>query len=242
MARSKSAWGRSVYKRIGKAWQQGGASLIAARALRWARGGWRRFGRRSDQDGAAFDAAYGVKTCGDVRLSSLDIENPVWTQGEAYEPSCPIRVRQLLRYMDIAHSEYTFIDFGCGKGRVLLLASELPFRRVVGVDLAPELCDIARANVEAFRPYARCRQLDVVCDDALAFALPPVPSVYYLYNPFGRPLVTKLAERVERSLRQTPRDVIVVYETPLYDDVWVMPSLAPGPRIAGTATYRSRAT
>jgi tRNA G46 methylase TrmB len=33
-----------------------------------------------------------------------------------------------------AYSQYTFIDVGSGKGRVLFVAAEYPFRKVIGVE------------------------------------------------------------------------------------------------------------
>ena len=39
--------------------------------------------------------------------------------------------------------DYTFLDIGSGKGRVLMLASDAPFRHIVGVELSPALTAIA---------------------------------------------------------------------------------------------------
>lgn len=45
----------------------------------------------------------------------------------------------------------TFIDIGCGEGRVLLMAAEHGFRKIIGIDLAADLCLTARGNVERYR-------------------------------------------------------------------------------------------
>jgi 2-polyprenyl-3-methyl-5-hydroxy-6-metoxy-1,4-benzoquinol methylase len=45
----------------------------------------------------------------------------------------------------------TFIDIGCGKGRVLLMAAEHGFRKIIGIDFAADLCLTARGNVEQYR-------------------------------------------------------------------------------------------
>jgi len=42
----------------------------------------------------------------------------------------------VLEKLSINHSEFTFIDFGSGKGRVLFLASEYPYKKIIGVELA----------------------------------------------------------------------------------------------------------
>jgi hypothetical protein len=42
---------------------------------------------------------------------------------------------------------YSFVDIGAGKGRALLLASQIPFRTVIGVELSADLARIDRKSV-----------------------------------------------------------------------------------------------
>ena len=93
-----------------------------------------------------FDEKYGVST---VQTSgstepldptigdSASIDN-----GHGYEPTQERVMRHILEYVqaELDPSQLTFLDLGCGKGRAVLMASELPFREVLGVDLSPELC------------------------------------------------------------------------------------------------------
>jgi tRNA1(Val) A37 N6-methylase TrmN6 len=39
--------------------------------------------------------------------------------------------------------DYTFIDFGSGKGRALLMAADLQFKSLIGIELRKELHDKA---------------------------------------------------------------------------------------------------
>src|SRR6516225_8353137 len=63
----------------------------------------------------------------------------------------PPALTEAISWLPIAHEAFTFVDIGCGKGRALMVASAFPFRRLVGVEISPELCEIARANT-ARRP------------------------------------------------------------------------------------------
>ena len=66
--------------------------------------------------------------------------------------------------------QLVFVDLGSGKGRTLLLASEYPFRRIVGVELSPKLHRIAKTNVEKFRSEEqRCRTFALHCMDAVRY-------------------------------------------------------------------------
>ena len=128
----------------------------------------------------------------------------------------PIRsIEEYLRPLDIAFEEYTFIDYGCGKGRALLLASEYPFERIIGVEYAPELVVIAQRNIELYRSGTqRCRSITVVESDAAAFAPPAVPTVYFLYNPFDGVVLTKVLDRIRRCNLQNRRLNYLIYVEP----------------------------
>ena len=61
----------------------------------------------------------------------------------------------------------TFVDYGAGKGRVLLLASQHPFTAVGGIEFAEELHDNATMNIAQFpRSRMKCRNVECVLDDA----------------------------------------------------------------------------
>jgi SAM-dependent methyltransferase len=62
---------------------------------------------------------------------------------------------RLLRKLQLP-TQGTFVDLGCGKGRVLMIASEFGFRRVVGVEFCAELCRQARANASCFGSGILC--------------------------------------------------------------------------------------
>src|ERR1700676_2771797 len=81
--------------------------------------------------------------------------------------------------------DFVFIDLGSGKGRTLLMASDYPFRRIIGVELLPALHLAAEENIGKYRSESqKCFALESVCADATAFAFPAEPIVLYLFNPF----------------------------------------------------------
>jgi SAM-dependent methyltransferase len=93
----------------------------------------------------------------------------------------------------------TFVDLGAGKGRALLLASELPFRKVIGVELSANLASIARNNAARWHAlHSACAPIRVRNEDALRFDWPSPPLLVYLYNPFDCWLIEKVLERLER--------------------------------------------
>ena len=77
--------------------------------------------------------------------------------------------------------------------RSVLLASELPFRKVIGVELNATLAGIARKNAARWLALGRSRsQVRIECGDAAEFKFPDGPCVAFLFNPFGAPVMRRL--------------------------------------------------
>lgn len=110
----------------------------------------------------------------------------------------------------------TFVDLGCGKGRPLLVASEFPFRDIVGVELSPALAEIARSNAALLAArYPQRTPIRVELGDATEFPLPSGDLVLFLYHPFGTELVRKVARAVEAALAAEQRAIYVVLYNPV---------------------------
>jgi hypothetical protein len=116
--------------------------------------------------------------------------------------------------------DFVFIDLGSGKGRTLLMASDYPFRRIVGVELLPALHQIALENLRQYRGEAqKCFALEAICADACAFVFRAEPAVLYLFNPFPEAGLRRALANLEESLRAHPRAVYVLYHNPLLEHV-----------------------
>jgi cyclopropane fatty-acyl-phospholipid synthase-like methyltransferase len=118
------------------------------------------------------------------------------------------------------YSRYTFIDMGSGKGRVLFVAAEYPFRKVIGVEFSNALHDEAVANLKRYKyPGRRCADIEPVHVDARDFEFPNDNLVIYLFNPFGPEVMERMLANLEKSLERHPRHAIVVMLWPDHSDV-----------------------
>jgi hypothetical protein len=81
----------------------------------------------------------------------------------------------------------------------------------VGVELSADYCKDARLNVASADADARCRQVEVLCEDACEFEFPAGPLVLYLFNPFEAPVLQRVLDRLVASLAAQPRDVLIAY-------------------------------
>ena len=157
-----------------------------------------------------FDRRFGVDTGG---VGGGDDISPAQKRGACYYLPTPVSVvRSMLGSLTIDHSAYTFIDLGSGKGRVLLLASYYPYKRIIGVELSRRLHQIAENNIRVWKsPRQKCFRIESACMDACDFALPPDPLILFLFNPFKPAMVAQIVDRIQQSVRDTPRPIQILY-------------------------------
>lgn len=120
--------------------------------------------------------------------------------------------QRLVDTLPIDPWDFVFVDYGCGKGRVLALAAERPFLRVEGIELSEDMHRVAESNIANARRNGTLRAPVVVHHrDATEYELPQEPVVIYLFNPFGEPVIARVLDKLEASLRDRPRDAYIIY-------------------------------
>lgn len=112
----------------------------------------------------------------------------------------------------------TFVDLGAGKGRAVLSAARRAYPRVIGVEFASELAAIAADNVVAAGHGTD--RVTIVAGDAADFALPEGPLVVFLFNPFGPPVIDRVAARIANAARARVEPIHVAYLNPVHARVF----------------------
>lgn len=164
-----------------------------------------------------FDWRHGVSTCGDAKLNELTLVGNNAEHAVFYHAAHPKFLFEVFSSLKIDYPSYTFVDFGSGKGRALLVASEFPFSEIIGVELATELHDIAARNIRSYRSTTqKCKKVQSLNVDAAEFELPLTPLVLYLFNPFRPAVLIPVLQRLQRSLNSQPRDVTLIYAAPFH--------------------------
>jgi hypothetical protein len=179
----------------------------------WARARARRsyLNLRGALSGALIERRRGIETSSVVSLDELGLAADDRVR---YEPSGWLDLRRILRPGEVSTDD-VFIDFGSGKGRVLLQAARYPFRRIIGLELSPQLNAVARQNVERYRGNLRCPDIELVTGDVLEYEVPDDVTVVYIYNAFKGELFQALIDKLLASVDRRPRKLRLIYRTPL---------------------------
>jgi SAM-dependent methyltransferase len=116
-------------------------------------------------------------------------------------------VRDAVGFLGEDPGSFDFVDLGCGKGRVLLVAANLGFKQVIGVEFARELAEIANQNFTKMK----VTNAAVVHADAAEYQFPDSDLVVYLYNPFLPQVMKKVVANLKRS---RAKRLFVIYSVP----------------------------
>ena len=186
-----------------------------------------------------FDRAHGVDTGGLLYADALTGLHEHELQNAGYYATAPSLFRgaialwrQTLPATGYTETDYTLVDIGCGKGRVLMLAAEFGFREIVGVEVDPHLARIARKNLHKWtrrsprswvpqvsilrpgRPNPRTR---IIEGDALALPLPDGPAALFYFNSFERELTERWLSRLGDIARTRTAPLDLIYIHPEFD-------------------------
>ncbi len=166
-------------------------------------------GRSADK----FDLRYGTVTGGIEPLWRFKISSTNARFGARYEATNEKEFTDAVNFLREDPKSFIFIDLGCGKGRVLLMAASLGFKQIIGVEFASELVEIARSNIAK----RKITNAVVLHADAADFQFQNCDTVIYLYNPFSQEVVRKIV----KNLREFQSNKLyIIYKNPLCAEVF----------------------
>jgi SAM-dependent methyltransferase len=171
--------------------------------------------------GKLFDLRHGVNTSGGVKavdLRKYSVSGSNADLGNGYMGVDPKLFTRLFRDLDIKYEDKVFIDFGSGMGRALLLASEYPFKKVIGVEFVAELHQTAEQNICRYKSSSqKCKDIESVCMDAIDYPIPPYPTVFFIFNSFKGEVLSPVLANISKSLEKNPREAFIAYFNPEVD-------------------------
>jgi SAM-dependent methyltransferase len=178
--------------------------------LRWRARGAYLLVRRS-LSAALMDRRWGIETSQEADLATLGLDD---AHRVRYEPSSWWDLRRAMRVSDV-HDDDVFLDLGSGKGRVVLQAAQYRFRRVIGVEISPQLTAVAERNLAKVRPHVRAGSVELVTADVVDYRIPDDVTVIYIYNAFRGPVFEAAIAQIIASVDRAPRRVRLIYRTAL---------------------------
>jgi len=160
-----------------------------------------------------FDIVYGIDTCTKIELSELKIVGANKEKGFGYEPTRLVPLRMLFKEIKpMIPPETVLVDFGCGKGRVLLGTLKMGFNEVRGIEFATELCEIARKNYVKYSSNKKFNTgYKIIESDVTDYHIHTDENIFFINNPFDEDVFEKVLSNITDSLQRKHRDILLIY-------------------------------
>jgi len=148
-----------------------------------------------------------------IALGQIDLQvDPTEAVSERthyYADSAGLAFDKIMSHFEISAND-AIVDFGCGKGGILISLAKYPFAQITGVEISAELADIARVNIRKLK----IRKVDVQCCDAADFKKLNGYNYFYFFDPFPCVVMAEVLKNIENSVVQRPRKVTLIYLNP----------------------------
>lgn len=168
------------------------------------------FDVRSEVGGSYLE--YLEKTHENINFSYVTKEDrPDLYSGEYYEskPFDHSSIDRVFEEIRMLPCEKKFMDIGCGKGQILLMAAMSEMFKIGGIEWNGEIAEICRSNMKELDVPA-----EIITGDATEYKEIDEYSIFFLYNPFGESAVRRVINNILESPKRRNRDIFLVYGNP----------------------------
>jgi len=149
-----------------------------------------------------------------ISLGHIDLQHdPTETVTERthyYADSGGLEFDKIMANFKITTND-SIVDFGCGKGGILISLSKYPFCKIIGVEIAPDLVQIAKTNIEKLN----IKNVAIENCDAAEFKQLDEYNYFYFFDPFPCNVMQDVIDNIEKSILEQPRKATIIYLNPL---------------------------
>ncbi len=164
---------------------------------------------------------YNLDTIKIDRLQNENIESENLTHASIYQASNYYLVEKAFEYLSDQKANNSLVDFGCGKGRVLIVAAYYGFKQLTGIEFSRNLYIEAEANIENFRSFFPNTVFNIICGDAADYQIEKEQNCFFFFNPFDEVIMLVIVKKILSSLKDNPRKIYVIYLNPVHKEIFL---------------------
>jgi hypothetical protein len=164
---------------------------------------------------------YGIHSMQIDDLQLLTVEGDNKKHASIYQGANYFLLEEAFDFLKEAGVTGGLVDFGSGKGRIMVVAAHYGFQQITGIDFAPALCNMARKNIENIRENYPKVRFDILCEDAVNYEIKLNDSIFFFFNPFDEIVMLRVVKNILQSVRQHPRKIYVVYLNPVEKEIFL---------------------
>lgn len=154
-------------------------------------------------------------------LKSEKIESSNLPHASIYQGTNYFLIEAAFAYLKTQKANQQLVDFGSGKGRIMVVAAHYGFKNITGVDFSPSLCREAENNIEKIKPLFPTTNFKIICSDAANYSIENDTNVFFFFNPFDEVVMLQVVRKILTSLKKNPRKVYIVYVNPVHKEIFL---------------------
>jgi len=156
-----------------------------------------------------YDCIYNVRTCKTNTLANTRKAHYI------YGPSNYQEIKNIFKQYPFSKKDH-LIDYGCGLGRVMIIAALYSCKNITGIEINKDIYDNAAKNIKSFQK--RFKKLRVRFHlhhiDASDYVIDDDINKFFFYDPFHLKIFIKLIYSIEQSLARNDRTITLFFYRP----------------------------
>ena len=164
---------------------------------------------------------YNIDTVKINRLGNEHIESENLQHASIYQASNYFLLEKAFDFLKDENANIGLVDFGCGKGRVLIVAANYGFKSLTGIEFSQNLCIEAEENIEKIKPVFPNTLFNIICEDAVKYEIENDKNCFFFFNPFDEMIMLKVVKNLLSFLKKNSRKIYVIYINPLHKEIFL---------------------
>lgn len=163
---------------------------------------------------------YRINSTSYSKLSRYQLTGNQLAHATEYMPVNYFTLEQLFHHLPHDARKGIFLDIGCGKGRAMCVAAAAGFKQVAGIDFAKQLIDAAEINLHQTKELHPSLEYNLFWKDVEGLEIEQQVRTIFLFNPFDERLMQTVIQKINESLRLSPRTIYIMYASPRHEDLF----------------------
>ena len=138
-----------------------------------------------------------------------------------YQATNYFLIEHALDFLKNEQANLHLVDFGSGKGRIMVVAAYYGFKKITGIDFSQLLCNEAEENIQKIKPLFPSTDFEIICDDAVNYSIKDDDTIFFFFNPFDEVVMLQVVKNILASLKNDERKIYIVYVNPLHKDIFL---------------------
>ena len=152
-------------------------------------------------------------------LDKLEIQSPNHSHATMCGSSTQSTVAHIFDMLvtwDKSILDGVFVDYGSGKGKLIIHAKKYGFKKVIGIEFAKELYQTSILNIQKLH----LKNIQVLHMDAINYIPQPNTRVIYFHNPFSSEVFDIILPKLIDETKKFKKTIYLVYRVPLQKEVF----------------------